>query len=67
MKVNVIRSRLALKSMTQKELADLIGISENTMSSRMTGKSSFTVPEMDLICDILGFDKVTEERDIFLG
>ena len=64
-KVNVIRSRLALLGMSQKNLADRLGISKNTMSSRMTGKSSFTVAEMDMICEILGFDRMTEQRDIF--
>ncbi|MBQ6508130.1 MAG: helix-turn-helix transcriptional regulator [Flexilinea sp.] len=66
-KTNVIRSRLAYLSMSQKDLADRLGISKNTMSSRMTGRSSFTVEEMDQICDILGFDKVTEAKSIFLG
>ena len=67
MKVNLIRSRLALRNMTQKDLARQIGISRNTMSSRMTGKSSFTLEEVDRICEILGIRDKAEAKEIFLS
>ena len=65
-KVNEIRSRLALKEMTQLDLAERLGISKNTMSSRMTGKSFFTLEEVEQICEILGIETVMEKRNIFL-
>ena len=66
-KVNLLRSRLALRNMTQKDLARQIGISRNTMSSRMTGKSSFTLEEVEKICEILLIQNPAEKREIFLG
>ena len=65
MKVNVIRSRMALKGITQGNLAKLLGISRNTMSSRMTGHSSFTLEEVRRLCEILEISD-DEKRQIFL-
>ena len=65
-KVNVIRSRMALLNLTQRELADRLAVSKNTMSSRMTGKSSFTLEEVDRLCEILKIQDDEEKRFIFL-
>ncbi len=66
-KVNLLRSRLALLGMSQADLADRIGMSKNTMSSRMTGKSSFNLEEVAAICEVLGIIKNEEKREIFLA
>lgn len=67
LKVNVIRSRMALLGKSQHEIASMLGISRNTMSSRMTGKSSFTLEEVDQLCKILGIVDDKEKRFIFLS
>lgn len=66
MKVNVVRSRMALLEKSQGEIAELLGISKNTMSSRMTGRSSFTLEEVEKLCEILKIDDPEVKMDIFL-
>ncbi len=66
-RTNVIRARLALLGMTQQDLADRLGISKNTLSSRMNGKSSFTLEEIEAICEILSITDPAEKRYIFLS
>ena len=67
MKVNVIRSKMALLGKSQKQIAEMLGISRNTMSSRMTGHSSFTLEEVEKLCEILRIEDVDEQRYIFLS
>jgi hypothetical protein len=44
-----------------------VKISENTFSSRMTGKSSFDCDVVDVICDILEVTEPADKADIFLA
>ena len=66
MKVNVLRSKMALKELNQNSLAKLLGVSRNTMSSRMSGHSSFTLDEVDRLCEILEIREDEEKQYIFL-
>ena len=65
-KINMLRSKMALHGMTQKKVAKQLGISANTMSSRMTGRSSFTLDEVDKLCDLLKIREDSEKKLIFL-
>ncbi len=65
-KVNMIRSRMALLGMNQKTLARRLGVSLNTLSSRMTGKSYFTLEEIERLCDVLEIRDPSEIMRIFL-
>ena len=70
--IQKLRSRMALKDYSQKSLVTEINargykISENTFSSKMTGKSSFDCDLVDVICDILEVEKPAEKADIFLA
>ncbi len=67
LKVNMLRSKLALQGMSQHQLADRLGVSKNTLSSRMNGKSSFTLEEVERICEILEIHNPTEQKQIFLS
>lgn len=53
--------------MTQERLAEAIGISANTLSSRMNGTSCFDTDEIDKICDALAIVDNNEKADIFLA
>lgn len=64
---NLLRSSMAKIDITQKELAEQIGISSATMSGRMRGKSCFDSDEIDRICAVLGITDNTEKVNIFLG
>ena len=70
--IQKLRSRMVLKGYTQKSLVAEINargvkISENTFSSKMTGKSSFDCDVVDVICDILEVEAPADKADIFLA
>lgn len=65
--VNLLKSKLAIAGMSQKELAHKIDISENTMSQRMTCQSDFTLKEINAICKELNITSGREKADIFLS
>lgn len=70
--IQKLRSRMVLKGYTQKGLVAEINargvkISENTFSSKMTGKSSFDCDVVDVICDILGVEAPADKAEIFLA
>lgn len=70
--VKKLKARMFLKGYTQKSLvAEMnergVKTSENTFSSKMTGKSQFDCIDADVICDILEVDSPEERADIFLA
>lgn len=48
-----IRSRIALRDMTQAGLADAIGMGRSALSSRMSGTREFTFSELKAIAAVL--------------
>lgn len=64
---NLLRSAIVKKGYTQQMLAEMLEMSENTLSSRMTGASSFNTDEIDKICDVLGIVDNREKAEIFLS
>ena len=67
-----LRSRMVLMGYNQRSLVAEINargvkISENTFSSKMTGKSSFDCDVVDVICDILEVDEPVDKAEIFLA
>ena len=70
--IQKLRSRMVLMGYSQRSLVAEINarglkISENTFSSKMTGKSSFDCDLVDLICDILGVEEPVHKVEIFLA
>lgn len=70
--VNRLRSRMVLKGYTQRTLvaemnARGVKTTENTFSSKMTGKSQFDCDDADVICDILEVEVPAERAGIFLA
>lgn len=64
---NKLRGKIAAAGLTQHELAERIGISENTLSASMTGRRPFTIPEVEAMCQELGITKGSEKAAIFLA
>ena len=64
---NTLKGRIIEKGLTQEKLAEKIGMSQNTMSSRICGRSSFRVDEVKKICCILGIESSEEKAKIFLS
>jgi DNA-binding Xre family transcriptional regulator len=58
---------MAKVGFTQGALAERIGMSENTLSSRMVGASSFNIDEIDKICEVLNIQSNDEKAAIFLA
>lgn len=67
MNANALKGRIIEKGLTQEKLAEKIGISQNTMSGRICGHSSFRVDEVKKICRILEIDSSEEKAEIFLS
>jgi transcriptional regulator with XRE-family HTH domain len=49
-----IRAEMARQGFTQRDLAGLLGMSQPTVSARMTGRKDFTVSEVRRIAAWLG-------------
>lgn len=64
---NLLKAAIAKAGFTQEKLAESIGISPNSLSSRMVGKSSFNTDEIDKICIVLNIVQNSEKADIFLA
>lgn len=64
---NKLRGAIISAGFTQKEIADKLGISENSFCSKMTGKSSFDVIQAHALCDILNITDNNEKVAIFLA
>jgi len=61
-----LRGAIAEKGLSQSVVARKINMHPNTLSSRMLGKSQFTVNEAASICDILGISDDCVRARIFL-
>ena len=67
-----LKARMVLKGYTQKSLSKKmtergVKTSENTLSSKMTGKSQFDCNDADVICDILEVNCPEDRAEIFLA
>ena len=70
--VNKLRSRMVLMGYTQKTLvAEMtnrgVKTSENTLSSKMNGRSQFDCIDADVICEILEVHDPADRAEIFLA
>jgi len=62
-----LKAKMVIAGVTQRELADKIGMSEGTMTSRLKGKSPFTLKEVADICKELSIVNGDEKAQIFLA
>jgi DNA-binding XRE family transcriptional regulator len=58
---------MAERAVSQRQLAETIGISKNTLSATFTGKRCFDTDEVDNICKFLCISDSQEKADIFLA
>ena len=63
---NLLRAAIIRAGYTQGEYASLIGISQNSLTSRLNGERQFTIDEVDKTRSVLGIDN-SEICDIFFG
>ena len=67
MQANKLRAQMALKGITQKELANNCGMTENTLTNKMQGRTEFQADEIIRICELLEIDDPVVKADIFLN
>ena len=70
--VNKLKARMVLMGYTQKSLVSEMNerglkTTENTLSSKMNGRSQFDCIDADVICEILKVSKPAEKAEIFLA
>lgn len=70
--VQKLKAEMVLKGFNQRLLAAEITkrgykISENTLSSKLTGSSRFDCDLADVICEILELEDLATRADIFLA
>lgn len=53
--------------LNQRKLASRIGMSKNTMNSKVNGRSFFDTQQIDKICEVLEIDDNIEKALIFLS
>lgn len=54
---NKLRGRIVEKYGTQKAFAEVVGISKNSLSMKMAGKTQFSQKDMDLWANLLDISK----------
>ncbi len=69
--VNKLKARMVLKGYNQRSLVAEMNkrgfeITENTLSSKMVGRTQFDCDDADMICEILELETPAEKADIFL-
>ncbi|MCR4889334.1 MAG: helix-turn-helix domain-containing protein [Ruminococcus sp.] len=64
---NLLRGAIARAGMNQYEFAAKLGITPNTLTTKLMGRTSFTLDEVDKTCEILAITDNSEKCDIFLS
>ena len=64
---NKLKGKIAGAGLSQRKLAKLTGISENTISCKMKGYRCFDTDEIDKICLALNITNNAEKAEIFLA
>ena len=64
MNTNLLKGAIASNGITQKELAKIIGMSNNSLSRKIQGQREFTLGEVVSICKALN---ISEPADIFFN
>lgn len=54
---NKLKGRIIAAGLTQRTVAEKIGICEHTLSKKLSGKTEFKLSEILLIADLLGIEK----------
>lgn len=66
MNTNLLRGKIVASGLTQYKLAELLHMSKNTLSNKVQGHTSFTLEEVNRLCELLHIDDNTEKAEIFL-
>ncbi len=67
MNANLLRGKIAEAGMTQRDLAEKLSVSVNTMTAKMNGRSCFSLNEAVRICDVLNITDDADKIRIFFA
>lgn len=67
MQANRLRGKIVEAGFSQQSLAARLGMSKNTLSNKINGKTPFNLDEAKKICCILGIRDDAEKAQIFLA
>lgn len=67
MNERILKSELAKKAMTQKDLAKALNITESTMVRKINGKSEFSTSEIKKITEVFQLPITSEFKDLFFS
>ncbi len=62
---NALAGKIVAAGFTQREIAKALGMSRNTFSAKMRGKTQFDVAQAEKICEILGIHLDSEKVSLF--
>lgn len=51
-----VREHLARRGIRQRQAAPVLGLSQQALSDRLTGRTPFTVPDLERLAELLGID-----------
>ena len=66
MDANKLKGKIIEAGFSQRSLAKELGMSKNTLNSKVNGKIPFNTVEIRRLCDILNIDSNDEKASIFL-
>lgn len=64
MRASIIRGKIKEKELTQETLAEMLGMSANSLSRKLNGKREFTISEASAVSEILGIEN---PNDVFFA
>jgi transcriptional regulator with XRE-family HTH domain len=64
---NLLKAAIVRAGLTQQDFAKAIGISQNTLTSKLKGDRSFNLDEIDKTCEVLDIIENDEKCAIFLS
>lgn len=64
---NKLKGKIAEAGFSQRSLAKEIGMSKNSLNSKINGKTPFNTTEIQRICEKLGITDLSEKASIFLS
>lgn len=65
--INKLKGKIAESGLTLGAFAKKIGFAQNTLSSRLSGRTAFNLDEVEKICLVLGITDDSEKMRIFLA
>lgn len=64
---NLLKAKIIANGFTQERIAQKMGMSKNTFSSKINNKAPFNIAEVFQLCELLHIESAEEKCAIFLA